>query len=114
MYLNCSFSTLLVQYKTHISLIYLVLHSYSLNEQDYDTLAGIWERSVMSTHNFQSEEDFIEIKGALIPDCFPNVDLYAIAYNGVYIGFIGLSQGTIEMLFIDGDCRGQGVWICTY
>lgn len=68
----------------------------------------------MSTHNFQSEEDFIEIKGALIPDCFPNVDLYAIAYNGVYIGFIGLSQGTIEMLFIDGDCRGQGVWICTY
>lgn len=62
----------------------------------------------MSTHNFLREEDFIEIKGALIPDYFPNVDLYAIAYNGVYIGFIGLSPGTIEMLFIDSDCRGQG------
>lgn len=62
----------------------------------------------MATHSFLKEGDFNEIKAALIPDYFPNVDLYAIADNGVYVGFIGLSPGSIEMLFIDSDCRGQG------
>lgn len=78
------------------------------NEKDYETLAGIWERSVMATHSFLKEEDFFEIKAALIPDYLPNVDLYAIADNGVYAGFIGLSWDSIEMLFIDSDRRGQG------
>lgn len=78
------------------------------NEKDYETLAGIWERSVMATHDFLKEEDFNEIKVALIPDYFPNVDLYAIADNDVYAGFIGLSPDSIEMLFIDSDRRGLG------
>ena len=78
------------------------------NEEDYETLTGIWERSVLATHSFLKEEDFIEIKAALIPNYFPDVDLYAIADNGAYVGFIGLSPGTIEMLFIDSDRRGQG------
>ena len=77
-------------------------------EEDYETLAGIWERSVIATHNFLKEEDFNEIKAALSPDYFPNVDLYAIADKGAYVGFIGLSPDTIEMLFIDDGCRGQG------
>lgn len=78
------------------------------NENDYETLVGIWERSVMATHDFLKSEDFTEIKAALIPDYFPNVDLYAIADNGVYAGFIGLSPDSIEMLFIDSGRRGQG------
>ena len=53
-------------------------------EEDYDTLDGIWERSVRATHSFLKEEDFNEIKTALIPDYFPNVNLYAIADKGVY------------------------------
>lgn len=77
-------------------------------EEDYETLAGIWERSVMATHNFLKEEDFYEIKASLIPDYFPNVDLYAIVDNGVYVGFIGLKSDTIEMLFIDCDRQGIG------
>ena len=78
------------------------------NEDDYATLAGIWERSVIATHDFLKGEDFNEIKSALIPDYFPNVDLYIIADNGVCVGFIGLSPDSIEMLFIDSDRRGQG------
>ena len=78
------------------------------NEKDYETLAGIWERSVMATHDFLKEDDFNEIKAALIPDYFPNVDLYAIADNGEYAGFIGLIFDSIEMLFIDSDRRGKG------
>ena len=78
------------------------------NEADYETLARIWERSVMATHNFPRVEDFNEIKAALISDYFPNVNLYVIANNGVYAGFVGLSPDTIEMLFIDSDLRGHG------
>ena len=78
------------------------------NEVDYETLAGIWERSVLATHSFLRVEDFNEIKTMLIPNYFPNVNLYAIADNGVYAGFIGMSPDSIEMLFIDSDRRGQG------
>ncbi len=79
------------------------------NGKDYKTLAGIWERSVMATHNFlKEEEDFNEIKAVLISEYFTNVDLYAIADKGAYAGFIGLSPDTIEMLFIDSICLNQG------
>ena len=44
----------------------------------------------------------------------PNVDLYAVADNGVYAGFISLSPVAIEMLFIDSDCRGMGLWGCPH
>lgn len=77
-------------------------------EEDYEMLAGIWERSVMATHDFLKEEDFNEIKTALITDYFPNVNLYAIADKGVSVGFIGLSPDSIEMLFIDSNRRGRG------
>lgn len=36
------------------------------------------------------------------------MNLYAIDCDGVYAGFIGLSSDTIEMLFVDSDCRGHG------
>lgn len=77
-------------------------------QEDYETLAGIWERSVMATHNFLKEEDFNEIKASLIPDYFSNVDLYAIIDKGVYAGFIGLGPDSIKMLFIDSNRLGQG------
>lgn len=78
------------------------------NEVDYETLAGIWERSVLATHSFLRVEDFNEIKTVLIPNYFPNVNLYAIADNGVYAGFIGMSHDSIECSLIDSDRRGQG------
>lgn len=78
------------------------------HEADYAILSAIWERSVMATHNFLKEEDFNKIRAALIHDYFPNVNLYAIADNGVFTGFIGLCSDTIEMLFIDSDRRGLG------
>lgn len=76
---------------------------------DYRTLAEIWERSVRATHTFLSENDIAEIRKALIPDYFPNVDLYGITdHDGVIAGFIGLSGNRIEMLFVDDCRRGQG------
>ena len=78
------------------------------NQNDYETLIEIWERSVRATHKFLDETSISEIKEALIPDYFPNVDLYSVAENDILIGFIGLQEDRIEMLFIDSNNRGHG------
>lgn len=78
------------------------------NESDHASLAGIWERSVRATHGFLDDAAIIEIKAALIPDYFPNVDLYAVSDNDSTAGFIGLRDDIIEMLFVDSDFLGQG------
>lgn len=78
------------------------------SESDYEALAGIWERSVRTTHDFLDEKTVIDIKTALIPSYFPNVDLFAVRDNGTLAGFIGMRDDTIEMLFVDSDCLGQG------
>lgn len=75
---------------------------------DYTTLAGIWERSVRATHFFLDENAINDIKEALIPKYFPEVDMYAVSDNDTLVGFIGMSGDMIEMLFIDSDSRGMG------
>lgn len=77
-------------------------------QNDYETLIGIWERSVRATHAFLDENAITEIKEALIPSYFPNVNLYAVSEDDSIIGFIGLNDCMIEMLFIDNDSRGRG------
>ena len=78
------------------------------NKDDYATLSSIWERSVRATHDFLDEDTIEEIKAALVPSYFPNVELYAMSHNGSLTGFIGLRDDMIEMLFIDSDSREQG------
>ena len=78
------------------------------NKEDYATLSSIWERSVRATHDFLDEDTIEEIKAALEPSYFPNVELYAVSHNGSLTGFIGLRNDMIEMLFIDSHSRGQG------
>jgi len=77
-------------------------------ENDYPTLVEIWERSARATHTFLSEKDITEIREAMIPVYFSNVDLYCIVDRDVIAGFIGLSGNMIEMLFIDDKLRGKG------
>lgn len=77
-------------------------------KSDYAILAGIWERSVRATHEFLTENDIESIRQALIPDYFPNVDIYGLSVGSSIVGFIGLSGNKIEMLFIDADKMGLG------
>lgn len=78
------------------------------DENDYAALSEIWERSVRATHDFLSESAINEIKSALIPDYFPSVDLYAASCVDSLVGFVGLRDDMIEMLFIDSEFRGRG------
>lgn len=78
-------------------------------EQDYSQLVSLWEASVRATHGFLNEEDILFFK-KLIPDYLSQVRVFVVCdNNGKIIGFTGVSDNNLEMLFIHPDARGQGV-----
>lgn len=79
------------------------------DENDYPALVELWERSVRATHSFLMEKDIMEIKKALIPIYFKAVKLYVIVDEDNIAGFIGLSDNSIEMLFVDSNRMGKGL-----
>ena len=79
------------------------------NESDYSGLVGVWERSVRASHDFLTEADIEEIRSKLAAEYFPGVELVCVEDEGSIVGFIGMADGKIEMLFVDAECRGKGI-----
>lgn len=77
---------------------------------DYPELIEIWEASVRATHDFLSEEDLQELKPAILNQYSDAVDLKcAKTDDGEILGFCGVSNGNIEMLFVSPNQRGKGI-----
>ena len=75
---------------------------------DYPRLIEIWESAVSSTHDFLKEEEFLYYKEQL-PVYFQHVTLFGFEQEGILIGFMGIAEGNLEMLFIDNNYRGTGI-----
>lgn len=75
-----------------------------------EQLTQIWERSVKATHLFLSDDEITEIK-KFVPDTLSEIAHLVIAINeaGDAIGFMGVEDSKIEMLFISPDERGKGL-----
>ncbi|MHC5656067.1 acetyltransferase [Stappia sp. ICDLI1TA098] len=68
----------------------------------------IWRRSVDATHDFLAPEDRAEIE-ELVRGFLPEVPLtFAEVEDGRAAGFMVLSEGHLEALFIDPQMRGRG------
>ena len=82
---------------------------------DYPRLMEIWESAVLSTHDFLKEEDFLYYKERL-PVYFQYVNLFGFEQEGILIGFMGIAEGNLEMLFIDNKylCAWIGKKLITY
>jgi iron complex transport system ATP-binding protein len=82
----------------------------TLSETDYPELMLVWEASVRATHHFLKEEDILLFK-KLIPEKYLDVvRLFAVRNSDNRIlGFLGVSDDNIEMLFIHPDARGKGI-----
>lgn len=79
------------------------------DKKDYPILIDIWESAVQATHDFLSDEDF-EFYKAHIPIYFQHVSLYIYKdESGVIRAFLGISDDSIEMLFVDNGSRGTGI-----
>ena len=73
-------------------------------------LTGVWEQSVKATHLFLSESEIAEIK-LCIPMALQDIAHLIVVENedGYPVGFIGIENQTIEMLFISPEYRGKGI-----
>lgn len=77
---------------------------------DHLTLLEIWEGSVRATHHFLAEDDLQQLKPLILEQYFDAVDLRcAKNSNGEILGFCGVDDGNIEMLFIAPAARGKGI-----
>ncbi|ART64340.1 acetyltransferase [Kushneria marisflavi] len=77
---------------------------------EHQQLIEIWEASVRATHDFLAESDLIELKPLILNEYFKAVSLsVAKSDDGKILGFCGVSDGNIEMLFVAPEARGQGV-----
>ena len=81
----------------------------STGAAEYPTLVAIWRRAVDATHDFLTEDDRDQIEARLASDYFPGVVLSVAERDGRAVGFSGVLDGTLEMLFVDAAARGGGV-----
>ena len=79
-------------------------------------LLEIWEKSVQATHAFLSEEEILKIK-EYVPGAICNVESLLVLFdksenseksNFRPLGFMGIENKKIEMLFLSPDARGKG------
>ena len=76
----------------------------------YAEMLDVWENSVRATHDFISEEDIEFFKPIIIEQAFPAVLLKCVKdENDLILGFVGVDDSKIEMLFVLDQVRGQGV-----
>ena len=77
--------------------------------QDFDELIEVWEASVRATHDFLVEADIQYFKPLIRNEYLQSVALFCVRKNDKIVGFMGLSDDKIEMLFIRPGNRGQGI-----
>lgn len=72
------------------------------------TAIAIWQRAVAATHDFLAPEDFAEIE-EMVRGFLPDVPLtFAVDAQGTVAGFMVLSEGHLDALFIDPAAHGKG------
>lgn len=85
----------------------LLIEKY--HPSDKNQLLTVWEKSVLATHHFLSQEDFVFIKSLLQGMDFEMLNVYCLLDQRKVVGFIGIDDKKIEMLFLDPDYIGKGL-----
>lgn len=72
-------------------------------------LVSVWEKSVSASHFFLTEKDITEIREQVAP-AFKMIPVLLVAIDDdKVIGFAGIYENKLEMLFIDSAYFGQGM-----
>jgi len=73
-------------------------------------LVEVWEKSVRVTHLFLSDDEVKRIK-EYIPQALTEVTYLIVVFDqqAVPIGFMGVENHRLEMLFITPEERGKGL-----
>lgn len=82
----------------------------SIQKNEYQQVVKVWEASVRATHHFLKNEDIEYFKPLILNTYLDAVELRCIRNTeNQIIGFLGVAEGNLEMLFIDPSHRGQGI-----
>lgn len=75
-----------------------------------EQLLVVWENSVKATHLFLSESEIENIK-KYVPQALKEIPHLIIVENGnqIPVGFMGIVEQHLEMLFISHEERGKGL-----
>ena len=78
--------------------------------EQIEKLLPVWERSVRATHIFLSNEEILQIKN-YVPMAFSGVEHLLVAQDehGAPVGFMGINDHSLEILFLDPEHRGHGL-----
>lgn len=81
-----------------------------INKTEYQEVVDVWESSVRATHHFLKEEDIEYFKPLILNTYLDAVELRCIRNKeGKIIGFLGVAEQNLEMLFIDPEYRGKKI-----
>jgi putative acetyltransferase len=77
--------------------------------EEHARAAELWEASVRATHDFVTEAD-LDMFRPLVAASFGQIAQLAGLRDddGRLVGFVGVENGKVEMLFLDPEVRGQG------
>ncbi|SEW50025.1 GNAT family N-acetyltransferase [Chitinophaga arvensicola] len=82
----------------------------SVEEAAYPEIVAVWEASVTATHDFLTPEDIAFFKPLILNEYLKAVELSCIKdSDGHIIGFMGIAERKVEMLFIHPESRGMGI-----
>jgi len=82
----------------------------NINKSEYNEVVAVWEASVRATHHFLKEEDIQYFKPLILNTYLDAVKLKCAKNNkGKIIGFLGVANQNLEMLFIHPDYRGKQI-----
>lgn len=75
-----------------------------------EQLLAVWERSVRATHLFLSEREIGEIR-RYVPQALREIPHLIVVENErhVPVGFMGIAEQHLEMLFPSDEARGKGL-----
>lgn len=77
---------------------------------DVEALFNVWHRAVEATHEFVSAEDRRRIAKLVRDQYLPSATLtVACDGGGVPIAFMGMTDNSIDSLFVDPQKHGSGV-----
>lgn len=81
-----------------------------IKRTEYNEIVNIWEASVRATHHFLKEEDIQFFKPLILNTYLDAVELKCVRNEeNKIIGFLGVAEQNLEMLFIHPDFRGKQI-----
>ena len=81
-----------------------------IDKFEYKEVVEVWEASVRATHQFLKEEDIAYFKPLILNTYLDAVELRCYRdENNAIIGFLGVADQNLEMLFIHPEHRGKRI-----